>query len=126
MKAFVAVFYCRVNQNLGAQNISQDEGGRIDNRPVDVRLGGKVYYSVAIGNQLIDQLAIANIALDEFVVRTGLDLFEIFQVTGISQRIKIDNLVIRMVFQPITDEIRTDESGAAGNEQLHIILRLIL
>jgi len=45
-----------------------------------------------------------------------LDAFQIFGISGVSQRVEIDDFKIRSLFQNHPDESRADESGAARNE----------
>ena len=42
------------------------------------------------------------------------------QVSRIGQLIQTDYLVLRVMFEPIEDEVAPDESGSAGNQQRHV------
>src|SRR5690606_3913548 len=65
---------------------------------------------------LEDVLGVGNIGLDESIVRLSFDVLEVFKVSGVSQGIYVDDFVGRVLCQNCPYEMRTDESGTAGDE----------
>ena len=56
--------------------------------------------------------------MHEAVVGVVVDAFEVLQVTGVGERIQVDDTVLRMVLDPVADEVGAYEAGAAGDEQV--------
>ncbi len=106
-------------QREGPHDIGGDKGFRSEDRPVDVRLGGKVDHAIdtLVIQQGLDQRLIADIALHEAVRRQRLDVREALQVAGIGQQIEVDDAVTRMPAQPVANEVGADKAGAAGYKQ---------
>jgi hypothetical protein len=55
----------RFEQDPGAAHVGLDERARIENRPIDVGLGGEVDDRVARGDERFDDAGIRDVALDE-------------------------------------------------------------
>ena len=66
-----------------------------------------------------DERKVADICLDEGVVRLVLNIFEVGQVACIGQGIQIDDVVLRIFIHEETNNMGTDEAGTAGNEDVH-------
>ena len=52
----------------------------------------------AIVEDELNQLTVADVTLDELIVLVLFDLFEVFKITGISQQVKVDDEVLRILF----------------------------
>ena len=98
-------------------------------------LRGKVHHRVdaVLRKKPLDKGPVADVALDEDVARHGarlfrlrlnarrpiprLDIREVFEVARIRERIEIDHAArkLRLRKEPV-NEVRTDEAGAAGDE----------
>jgi len=50
----------------------------------------------------------------EAVVGGVVDAFEVFQVTGVGECIQVDDAILRMVLDPVADEVCADETGSAA------------
>jgi len=87
-----------------------------------VRLGREIYDRArpVRSQKPADEPAIGDVALHEDMQRFLGDPGEVFRVTRVRQLVQIDDrLAARR--EPVEDEIRADESGAAGDEyQLEI------
>ncbi len=77
--------------------------------------GGKVNYPIRAGHHLFNQRGVTDITSNKRIGRMLVDATEIFQITGVGEFIKINNLVGRMVFQPIMNKIGANKTGAAGH-----------
>ena len=66
--------------------------------------------------QFWDQRAVANVTVDEAVVRAFLDAGQVFRIAGIGERVQIDDAIFRMMLAPVMNEVGADEAGAAGDE----------
>jgi hypothetical protein len=56
---------------------------------------------------------IGNVPSDEMVTRGTREIGEVFQISGIGQLIYINQRIIRIGFQKITDEVASDEPTTA-------------
>src|SRR5690606_25481156 len=72
--------------------------------------------------KLINEISVDNIALYKAVIRTPLNILKVLQVTRIGQLVQINNLIFRVAINHPSHHMRTDKSGAAGNDNfLHFI-----
>jgi hypothetical protein len=62
---------------------------------------------------------IADITLDESVVRIARDGIQVCEVTGVGQVVVVNDGLVRGRVQEMSDEIRSDEAGAPGDENFH-------
>ena len=81
-------------------------------------LGREVHDRVVAGHGLFERARIADVALDELEPRIVVDVAQRRQVAGIRERVVHRDLVVG-VGEHVADEVRADEAGAAGDEQLH-------
>ena len=114
--AFAAARFFK--QRVRSQNIGFKEYLRVGNRTVDVRLGGKMHDNVNVVHREFDGRRVCNVAANESDARC-IHALEIRLAAGVSQRIKHDHAGVIMMRKPIANEIRTDESGAAGHKEFH-------
>ena len=106
-----------VQQHLRAQDVGSNEGAGIVDTAVDVALGGKIDDSGdSAANRDPDRLSVADVPFDEAVTRIALDLFEVCQVTRVSEQIEIDNARVGIGLQQIANEIAADEAATAGHQ----------
>ena len=74
----------------------------------------------AVDGEFLEHLGhrfgIANIGLDEHVVRRVLDVAQVLQVTRVGQRIEVDDAVLRILGDEAAPDMAADESGTAGDE----------
>ena len=84
-----------------------------------MRLGGKMHHGIyaSLCKQLCYQSGIANIPLDETVMRIPFKQSQVFKISGISQTIKIVNRTLRIVGDERMNEIGTDKTGSSGNKK---------
>ena len=66
-------------------------------------------------HELVERIEVANVHLHELVVRLVLDVFQVRKVARISQLVKIDNLVFRVLVHKQANHVATNEACAAGD-----------
>jgi len=73
-------------------------------------------------HELQDTLEVADVHPDKLVVRSVLDVFQIGEVTRISQLVEVDDLIVGIFVDEEADDMTSDETRAAGdNYVLHIL-----
>src|SRR5690606_22844696 len=78
--------------------------------------GGEIEDRVGLvfGQQAVQQPAVADVALDEDVVRVPLQWFQRVPVSGVGEQVQVDHA--HAAGNRVQHEVRADESGAAGDE----------
>ena len=81
-------------------------------------LGGKVYDAVDVFvlHQLIDTVEVADVHLDEAVVRLVLDVLQVSEVAGVGQLVEVDDLVFRIFVDEEADDVVADEACASSDD----------
>ena len=104
-------------QGEGAVYVGADEVAGAVNRAIDVAFGGKVDdgAGAVLGQQAVDQLAVADVALHKDVARVALERGEVLQVARVGEGIQIDHRLVAHA-KPVEYEVCTDKAGAAGYE----------
>lgn len=84
---------------------------------IHVALGGKMDdgAGLVLGEQAVDELAVADVALHEDVPRVALEGGEVFQVARVGEGVEVHHRLVAHA-QPVEDKVCTDKAGAAGNE----------
>ena len=109
----------RLEQGLGAEDVGAEEAAGVDDREAVVRLGREVHDDVdaLLAQQTLGQVEVADVALDER--ERALDVGEALPVPGVGEQIEDDDVVVRVLHRPVAGEVRADEPGAAGDEDVH-------
>ncbi len=88
-----------------------------------MRLGCEMHDGVHRREQLVEEAAVADVALDEGVARRVGNRREVLQVARIREGVEDDDLRALEagigVLEGAPDEIGADETGTAGDEDLH-------
>ena len=71
---------------------------------------------VVLGEQALDELLVADIALHEGVVGHTFTLGYVGKVAGVGELIEVDDMIFRILFAEVRNKVRAYESGTAGNE----------
>ena len=110
-----------LQQLLRPHDIGLEKGRGIDNGQAIVRFRGKVDHVVGAVDfeKMSGQIGILNIAADKGVAVTVVffHILQASQVAGVGEQVVVDNAVAGIGRQPIANEIGTDETGTAGDEQ---------
>ena len=112
-----AVLADRLEDRVRADQVRLDERLRVVQRVVHVRLGREVHDHVALADQAVDERRVADVAVHELDL--VLDRLQALAVARVGQGVEHDHLVLRVVAHRVVDEVRADEAGGAGDEQLH-------
>ena len=110
----------RLEQHEGADDIGLDERlGAVD-RAVDMALGGEVHHDVgAVSRERRPHGAgIADVDLREGIARIVGDGCEVVEVAGVGELVEAEHLMRRIRDQMAHDR-RSDEAGAAGDQETH-------
>ena len=110
-----AVAQGRVQQGLGAEHVGAHELGGAGQGPVHMGLGGEVHHHVVRSDQLIDQLGVADIALDQREPVLGKSI-ERAAVARVGEEVEHGDRVVGVV-EDMTDEVRADKSRPAGDQE---------
>ena len=110
-----------LQQRERTHQVRLNEGRRIQQRIVVVRLCGKVDDRVRTGDDAVDQVSISNIALNDAQARSefGRKIGQRGAVARVCELVQDDDIDIRMVLKERMNEIRSDEAGTAGHNNLH-------
>jgi hypothetical protein len=60
----------------------------------------------------------ADVAFHENIIGTVFDVFQVGQIAGISEFVEIDDAVVGIFVHKQPNHVRSDESGAARNEDI--------
>ena len=113
-EALDAVAARALEQGEDAINVGLDEGARVLQRAVNVRLGGEVDDGVAAGHRGVDSAGVADVAVHKAVAL--LEAADVIEVAGVGKRVEVDNLVLGVRGQHVVHECAADEAGATRNE----------
>jgi hypothetical protein len=90
----------RLEQHVGPDDVGPQKGVRLEDRAIDVGLGGEVDDRLDTGTErLLDSPRVTDIAVHEPVARVVGAVFEVGEVAGIGQRIEVDDAQPRPLAQ---------------------------
>jgi hypothetical protein len=83
-----------------------------------VALGSKMDNCIdfVVVKNCIDNIPVADVTLDKSIMGIFFNTFQIIEIAGIGQDIKIDDLTIRMGIHHVSDKIAPDEACTAGDQ----------
>src|ERR1041385_1567333 len=114
-----------LEQDEDAEDVGFDERVRAHERAVDVGLGGEVDDDVDAAAihplvRLGHVRGLGDVAVHEAVILLPLVLGEVLADAGVGELVEVDDAgVVAVLVEQETDEVRTDETGAAGDEVTH-------
>ena len=108
-----------IEQHHGAVDVGVQERLGIVDAAIDVGLGGEVDHRGHVAHDGIDHHAVGDVAAHEAVARMRGNVGKVLQIAGIRQGVEVDDVILRMMLQDVADEVRADEAGAAGDQDLH-------
>ena len=120
MKALDLDLAGSLQKQLRAEHVRAGEEARIDDGQTVVRLGGEVDddLDLVLAEDVFDDVEIGDVGLDE----RNVGAFEIRPVSGVGQKVERDDAVVRVLPEPVVDEVRPDETGRAGDEDPHGVI----
>jgi hypothetical protein len=110
-----------LEQDLGAQDVGDDELPGSEDRTIDVALGRQVHHRVDAvgGEELGEELLVVDVAADEDVLRIAFELFEVLEVPRVGELVEVDDLPVGPHLAQVAHQVRSDEAATAGNQQIH-------
>ena len=109
-----------LKEGQSAQDVGTGKGKGILDAAVHVAFGGQMNdpVDVVLPHEFEHAVEVANVGLDESVVRFVFHILQIGQITGIRELVEIDNAVVGIFVDKQTNHMRTDKPGTAGNENV--------
>ena len=112
-----SVFADGLQQAEGALHVGAQEGLGVGDGVVVVALGGVVHDGVVTGDQLVEQLRVADVADDELHA-VGRQPGDVLGVAGVGQLVQDGHVHIGVVVHDIVHEIAPDEAAAARDDDV--------
>ena len=96
-----------------------NEGARVEDAAVDVALSDKIDDRLGLGGaeDAPHRFPIADIDLLEPIARIALDVRQIFRIAGVRQLVDVDDRLVGIPLELVTDEVRADEAAPARDDQ---------
>ena len=110
------VCLCRVQHNLGADDVGIQKDLRVGDAAVHMTFRGEIDHGVngiRIENP-VDRGSVADVRVYKMVSGIVFNILEVLKITGIGQSIDIDDGILRVFFAHQVDKVASDKSGAAG------------
>lgn len=107
-------------QVKGAYDVGLNKHTRPVNRTIHMAFGGEIDDGTwfGVGQQVGDEIAITDVAVDELVTRIAIKLLEVLEVTGVGQQVEVNDGFVTLL-EPVEDEVRADETGGTSNKNRH-------
>ena len=86
----------RFEQHPGAPDVGLDEGTGVEDRAVDVRLGGEVDDGVGLRDERLDDVGVGDVALHEREARTVAEVGDVARVARVGQLVEDGDSVVRI------------------------------
>lgn len=116
LSGIIPGFLRPLEQIHGAHHIGSHEDLRVGDAAVHVGLCRKVddVVGIIVRDELCDELFITDITVNKDVSWVILQIFQVFQVTGIGESIKVDDFDVSVAVEHIVYECSSDEASATG------------
>ena len=112
-----AVFADGLQQAEGALHVGAQERLRVGDGVVVVALGGVVHDDVVTGDQLVEQLRVADVAHDELHA-VGRQPGDVLGVAGVGQLVQDGDVHPRVVVNHVVHEVAAGEAAAARDDDV--------
>ena len=106
-----------LEQSESTHDVRLGKRERVLDGAVHMAFGSQVNDAVDffVLHELVESVKVADIHLHELVVRLVFDVLEVGKVTGVSQLVKIDNLVVRVLVHEQAHHVASDKACATGD-----------
>ena len=103
----------------GARHVGANELARPVDRAVDVRLGSEVEHRrwAKARKERANEVAIADVAVNELVSRRTRDGREIVEISRVRQSVENDDRSVAVLPTEVMDEVGANEAGASSDEK---------
>ena len=124
MIALYARFSRGIHESRSTHDVRSEEHFGVLYRAVNMALRREVddYIELLILEQLVNKLAVCDIAFYELEMLVFHRLVEGLEIAGISQKVEADDIIIRMLAEHMIDKVAADKTGASRNENLHVFV----
>ena len=68
----------------------------------------------------VNRIFVKDISFDKHIIFSVFNLPQIHQIAGISEFVEIYDFVTGVFFYQVTNQIRSDKSGTAGNQNIFV------
>src|SRR5256885_15864523 len=109
----------RLQQRVDAEDVGPQELVGLHERPIHVGHRGEIDHRVDAAGDVADQLAVADVAVDEGVARIALDVLQVRRVARVGELVEVDDGVVGARREDVSNEVRADEAAPTRDEQLH-------
>ena len=114
------IYLCSLKQGKSTHYVGLSKGERIFNTSVHMAFRCQVNNSI---NMILLEdfqhfIKVTDISLYKGIIRLILDIFQVSQITGISQFIQIDNMIFRIFIDEQTYNVRSDEACSTCNQYI--------
>ena len=106
-----------LEQLVGALDVGAQEGLRIGDRVVVVRLGGVVHDGVVARDEALEQLGVADVAHHELHPILG-QAGDVLRVARVGELVEDGHAHVRVLRRHVAHEVRADEAAAAGHDDV--------
>lgn len=112
------ISFSRLQQAQRSHHVGLGESEGILDGAVHMGFGSKMDDAVnlLVLHQLIHAFKVADVHTNELIVRLVLNVLEVGEVASVCQLIEVNNLIVRIFVHKKPDDMATDESSTAGNE----------
>ena len=110
-----------LQQGESAHQVGLDEGRGVQEGVVVMRLRGEVHDCIGTSHNAVNEVGVRNVALDDGQAsgKLGGHVGQGRTVAGIGELVQDDDVDVRVVLQQRVNEIRSNEAGTAGHNDLH-------
>jgi len=108
---------CGLEQRERAHHVGLGEGEGILDATVHMALGSEMDDTVylLLLHQLVESIEVADVHLHELVVGLLLDVLQVGQITGISEFVEVDDVIIGVLVHEKAHHVAPDKACAASN-----------
>ena len=106
-----------LQQTQCAHHIGAGKGEWVFDATIDMRFGSKVNDAVnlLVLHQLVESIEVADVHLDELLVRFFLDVLQVCEVSCIRQLVKVDDFVLWVFVHEKAYDMRADKACTTGD-----------
>ena len=124
MIALYARFSRGIHERRSTHDVRSEKHFGVLYRAVNMAFRREVddYIELLILEQLVNKLAVCDIALYELEMLVFHRFVEGLEIAGISQKVEADDIIIRMLAEHMIDKVAADKTGASRNENLHVFV----
>lgn len=105
METFYVGVFSGGEEDLGAEDVGFYEDAWIGDGAIVVGFGGEVYYPIDTLESWADLVVVANIRVHEAIAWVCGHVCQVCRVAGVGERIKVHDVIFRMRFEPIANEV---------------------